>query len=1017
MSNVTDDRVLLVGWDSASWDLVGPLLERGELPHLAGLVKRGVMGTMISAKPLMEPMVYTSLATGKFPDKHGVLGTHKVYDRGREIRPITNESRRSKAFWEILSQENVPCNIVHFPAVEPAEAINGVFVSRAFSSDPPSNYWDPFSVSEGCICPDRHRAALTEAVVTLEDIDAETMRLFVPTFAELEPTDQRLLWIGTILARTLSVHGAATWLMDNTDWRVTSVNYPAIEQLCHGFLRYAAPRLDWIDPKDFECFHDVANSAVRLCDLLLGRLLELTGENATVMVCSPRGYLSHAHVPRGAVPVGPLAEASQHRPNGMFVLRAPGARQDELIHGAREVDVCPTILRLCGVATGEDMDGRVLTDAFADPPPEGQTVESWEAVPPRRSKAIDGAPPVPWQELMRFDAAYAHRLAMLVQAEHDWNVAAVYSHSGRSPMAVPLMTRLYYTNPLRTDMAPIVAEVLHSNGLIEEALTVMRNYVACRFPGPAAAFMAGAVAMLEGRELEALDLFEEAAEDNPLIPHLHYYMGEVLRRTHRPQRALESFGRTVAIDPQFVPAYLAMAQVHQAAGRYDSAVDAALQALAANFAHAPAHYTLGVCLEHLGEQDRAREAYETALRFKSDLGPARERLEALQGPDAEPPTSSRPADDEIPSALSGWEVDDLRLAVGGVSKEVTAWANTYIHDLRDAETKLDAYLAENAGQLAADQLRDGPLPEPTSPPAEDGDFIIRPVMPADLAPLGAVAARTIADRYRYEVLVVHRADADQLLGALMVRTSENPAGSVLLQAAVLSSTMIEFYGLSEQELWLKLIRAGVARVAAGGGKGVSVNMPGLPEEFPGHQELLEGLGFVVTGQEVLLEMDLVRTRDRCLSLLEALREHGRIPEAIRCVPLEQVPIYQVNRFLSEFFGDGAGPRRLDLDGQICQVVFDGGKIVAAFAGYSEDEAFVVQRIAVAEGYRTGYATPMLIGEGCIVGHEKGLTKIAMFTDEHSFPDMARIARRLGAEQIRATRTMGLPLVVPWPADG
>ena len=258
MSSATDEKVLLVGWDSADWDLVSPLLESGELPHLAHLIKVGVMGAMTSPKPLMEPMVYTSLATGKHPDKHGVLGTHEVTDRGRALRPITNQTRRSKAFWEILSQKGVHCNIVNFPAVEPAETVNGVFVSRQFSVDPPSNYWDPFDVPTGCVFPDSARAALQENVVTLEDIDAETMRLFVPKFAELEPTDQRLLHIGTVLAGTLSVHGAATWLMTNTDWRVTSVNYAAIERLCQSFVRYRAPRLEWIDQTEQELFGDVA---------------------------------------------------------------------------------------------------------------------------------------------------------------------------------------------------------------------------------------------------------------------------------------------------------------------------------------------------------------------------------------------------------------------------------------------------------------------------------------------------------------------------------------------------------------------------------------------------------------------------------------------------------------------------------------------------------------------------------------------------------------------------------------
>jgi len=129
-----------------------------------------------------------------------------------------------------------------------------------------------------------------------------------------------------------------------------------------------------------------------------------------------------------------------------------------------------------------------------------------------------------------------------------------------------------------------------------------------------------------------------------------------------------------------------------------------------------------------------------------------------------------------------------------------------------------------------------------------------------------------------------------------------------------------------------------------------------------------------------------------------------------------VPLYQVDRFLRQYFGDGTGPRRLDLDGQVCQVVFDGPDIVGAFAGYPEGDTFVAPRIAVAEDYRSGCVTPMLIGEGCIAGHKKGMTKIGMYTDERAFPGMVRIARRLGADQVRTSCLMALPLVAPWPVE-
>ena len=73
MARRSDEKVLLVGWDGADWPLLGPLLEAGELPQLARLVAQGVSGDLGSAAPLVPSMLWTSLATGKRPQKHGVL--------------------------------------------------------------------------------------------------------------------------------------------------------------------------------------------------------------------------------------------------------------------------------------------------------------------------------------------------------------------------------------------------------------------------------------------------------------------------------------------------------------------------------------------------------------------------------------------------------------------------------------------------------------------------------------------------------------------------------------------------------------------------------------------------------------------------------------------------------------------------------------------------------------------------------------------------------------------------------
>jgi hypothetical protein len=58
--------------------------------------------------------------------------------------------------------------------------------------------------------------------------------------------------------------------------------------------------------------------------------------------------------------------SGRHRPNGIFILWGPKARQGVEITGAQIADVAPTVLHLMGFPVPDDMDGRVLTEALEE---------------------------------------------------------------------------------------------------------------------------------------------------------------------------------------------------------------------------------------------------------------------------------------------------------------------------------------------------------------------------------------------------------------------------------------------------------------------------------------------------------------------------------------------------------------------------------------------------------------------------------------------------------------------------
>ena len=67
-------RVLVLGWDGATWDVLDRLLDAGRMPHLARLLDGGARAVLRSTDPPVTPAAWTSLATGMDPGRTGVLG-------------------------------------------------------------------------------------------------------------------------------------------------------------------------------------------------------------------------------------------------------------------------------------------------------------------------------------------------------------------------------------------------------------------------------------------------------------------------------------------------------------------------------------------------------------------------------------------------------------------------------------------------------------------------------------------------------------------------------------------------------------------------------------------------------------------------------------------------------------------------------------------------------------------------------------------------------------------------------
>ena len=133
-------RVLLIGLDGADWEVMGPLLDAGKLPALQRLIEGGVMAKVASLNPMVSPLLWNSIATGKRAGKHGICGFTEVDPQSLKVRPVTSTSRQCKAIWNILDQEGRHPSTINWFASHPAEPLSGVCVSNLFGENA-NAYW------------------------------------------------------------------------------------------------------------------------------------------------------------------------------------------------------------------------------------------------------------------------------------------------------------------------------------------------------------------------------------------------------------------------------------------------------------------------------------------------------------------------------------------------------------------------------------------------------------------------------------------------------------------------------------------------------------------------------------------------------------------------------------------------------------------------------------------------------------------------------------------------------------
>jgi len=624
-------KVLLVGWDAADWKIANPLMDRGEMPVLAKLVSTGVMGNLATLEPMLSPLLWTSIATGKRAYDHGVTNFADVDPLTGEVHPVTSASRRCKAIWNLLAERGLKSHLVGWFATHGEQLPDGVVVSDRFGISRGGGSQPGAPLPRGTVWPEEDAAELAQLQVHPTEIQPDVISAFAPRWQEIDPSsDDRLRHLRDHLAECFSMQAAATWILENREWDFLAVYFRTIDEISHHFMPFHPPRLDGVQRHAFDVYKDVVNSAYRLHDLMLGRLIALAGPDVTVIVVSDHGFHSD-HLRPTFTPDVPAGITVWHRKQGVLAASGPGLLADELVHGASLLDVTPTILALFGLPVGEDMEGKVLLHALEDPP-DIETTTTWEGEPDTGTSGgsmllTDGESR---SLLEQFEAlGYLEApggtkgdQAARISRENRWSLARACVDGARFDRALPLLEDLHEETPQRSDFAQLLAHCQTQLGMYDEARAII-DALSERFTQQAPIHLLRAEIDHEaGQPAEALAHLEAARAEGVATVRFWRQIGTIYLALDRWQDAEQAFRQALAIDPDDPVAWRGIAHSENQQGRFNEAIEAAHTALSLKFDMHLAHLDLGWAWFRQGDYEHAEQALTMALRYAPELARA-----------------------------------------------------------------------------------------------------------------------------------------------------------------------------------------------------------------------------------------------------------------------------------------------------------------------------------------------------------------------------------------------------------
>lgn len=266
-------RVLVIGLDGATFNVIKPLIAQGRLPTLARLMREGAHVPLRSTIQPSSEQAWASFMTGVQNGKHGVFSFVRRRPGSYEFEYISGRNVRAPALWDILSDRGRPTITINVPMTYPPHPVKGVLIGGLMSPGEHSRFTYPDGMYE----------ELCQAVGGyIIDVDIERGDL---------THEEEVRMVEQVFEMTRLRTAATLHLAHTRPWDLLTVVYGSPDRVSHKFWKYMDPTHPLYTAEGAADFGEVIPRVYEAMDAAIAELLaDLANEQTTVLILSDHGF-------------------------------------------------------------------------------------------------------------------------------------------------------------------------------------------------------------------------------------------------------------------------------------------------------------------------------------------------------------------------------------------------------------------------------------------------------------------------------------------------------------------------------------------------------------------------------------------------------------------------------------------------------------------------------------------------------------------------------------------------------